>query len=114
MIRIALWIAPFRWLQRQVARRSRMRSTRAFVAPERIVWAVRATARRVPRATCLTQALAGKLLLEQNGCPVELRIGVGRDDAGQFRAHAWLERDGRSILGDPQPEAFVPFPPIAW
>jgi hypothetical protein len=65
-----------------------------------IVWAIEAVGRRLGRlSTCLTRALAGELLLDANGAPVTLTIGVRRTEAGALEAHAWLARDDRVLLG---------------
>jgi hypothetical protein len=65
-----------------------------------IVWAIEAVGRRLGRvSTCLTRALAGELLLDSNGAPVTLTIGVRRTDGGALEAHAWLARNDRVLLG---------------
>jgi hypothetical protein len=48
---------------------------------------------------CLVRALAGKWLMHRKGLPVELRIGVHKNGAEGVRAHAWLESEGRIVLG---------------
>ncbi len=71
-------------------------------APEtarRIGWAVRNAARLVPGASCLTQALAAQYLLARAGCRSHLQVGVARDPAGRFLAHAWLVSDGKVVIG---------------
>lgn len=116
LVRIALWTVPFRVVHRAVAaltRRYRGRSPRAGTSPQRITWAVSAVAARVPRASCLTQALAGTLLLVRDGHPATLRVGVAKDESGRLRAHAWLESGGVTILGEPAPGAFTALPPLA-
>lgn len=94
------WVR-FHRLLRLVARASRSdaRQTNGAGALtlQRGVWAVRAAARAIPRARCLTQALVGRVLLGRQGLPVNLRIGVRTDDG--FEAHAWIECAGRAILG---------------
>jgi hypothetical protein len=65
----------------------------------RIVWAVSAASKVIPRATCLTQALAAQTLLGRRGTMTQLRLGVRRE-SGQFRAHAWLEWNGKVVIGD--------------
>ena len=65
----------------------------------RVTWAVRHAARLVPAATCLTQAIAARRLLARRGIRSDLRIGVARESDGKMRAHAWLECDGVTILG---------------
>jgi Transglutaminase-like superfamily len=67
----------------------------------RVRWAIGAVARRVPRATCLVQALAAGVLLRRAGVACELRIGV-RVSARQsrlFEAHAWIESNGAVAIG---------------
>jgi hypothetical protein len=115
--RLALSLLPFRLVHRALAaatRRSLRRPRREMRSPERITWAVQAVAARVPRASCLTQALAATLLLALHGQSATLRVGVARSDDGTLRAHAWLESHGRAILGEPAPGAFIPFPPVAF
>lgn len=65
----------------------------------------------VPRATCLTQALAGQALLTHCGYPAIVHVGVTRaEGAGNaFQAHAWLESDGKVVIG----ESEVPYIPLA-
>ena len=47
---------------------------------------------------CLTQAIAARWLLGRAGYATELRMGATREE-GEFKAHAWLEADGRIVLG---------------
>ena len=103
-VRILLWILPFKrvvWLVERTA----LRSARA--APVRlledtnvhIAWGVTTAARYVPRATCLTQALAAQWLFAWFGHPTLLRIGVAKGSGKPLRAHAWLESEGRVVVG---------------
>jgi hypothetical protein len=60
-----------------------------------------AAGRRVwPRPTCLVTALAGYELLNERGDRVTLVIG-GHTTDRDFKAHAWLERDGVVVVGAP-------------
>jgi hypothetical protein len=52
-----------------------------------------------PGASCLTQALAAQVLLRREGFDPKLQLGVARDEAGKFIAHAWIECDGRIVIG---------------
>jgi len=63
-----------------------------------IVRSVRFASKYVPYASCLTQALAARKLLGHYGQSAELKIGVTKSN-GDFEAHAWLEIDGRIVLG---------------
>ena len=67
---------------------------------EKIAWAVRAASKGVPRATCLTQALAAQVLFARHAHAVDLKIGVAKGDAGGLEAHAWLEHGGRVVVGN--------------
>lgn len=80
---------------------------------ERLVRAVRAASRYVPAATCLSQALVTHLFLTRQGYPVRLYIGVAKDEAGQLQAHAWLESQGRIIIGALEGlSRFIPLSPL--
>ncbi len=52
------------------------------------------------RINCLPQALVGHRLLRQQGFDVQLRIGVLKNHGDQLTAHAWIEYEGRVVLGD--------------
>ncbi len=100
-IRIALWIMPFKSLRRMLAWKmagERKAPARPRWSSERITWAVLAASRYVPNATCLAQALAAQLLLDREGYPTRLRIGARRDEEG-FQAHAWVESEGKTVVG---------------
>jgi hypothetical protein len=107
--RAALWVLPFRWVRRLAARPSRRsRSSRSAVD---IASAVTAAARRVPQASCLTQALALQSLLQREGYSPLLKLGVAKTPAGELAAHAWIEEDGRVLIGGPESARFVPLLP---
>ena len=118
VVRLALTVAPSRLIIRAVRRlterdrRPRHDASRRLSSAT-IVWAVEAVARYIPGATCLTQALAAQFLLQRYDVAATLCIGVARSHAGDFRAHAWLEREGRIILGGEQSRDFARFPSIA-
>jgi len=114
-VRAALWVLPSRVILRGVRRlerRSVLESSHRRTRAGTIVWAVEAASRRVPRATCLTQALAAKLLLRAVGQNAQLRLGVAHNPDGSFRAHAWLEHAGRPILGGTGIQSMVRLPEL--
>jgi len=78
---------------------------------ERVVWSVRAVARRLPGCTCLVSALALQRLLSRAGHASEVHVGVARQGEA-FAAHAWVTRDGMLLIGETDGEAFVPL--MAW
>lgn len=53
---------------------------------------------RVPKATCLVQAISGWIMLQRSGIRVVVRIGVQKDSLG-FSAHAWLSMGEETIIG---------------
>ena len=97
--RVALWTLPFAQVQQLVAQLGARPSGAPGPAPGRLAWAVETTARSIPKASCLTQALAAQVMLERVGEHPELKIGVATD-RGEFEAHAWLELHGRPLVGD--------------
>ena len=100
--RLGLWLLPLPTLRRLLAK---LRPTES-ISPEgrsanieRIAWALAVASCYVPAVTCLTQALAGQILLAQYGEPALLRIGVAKNEAGKLEAHAWVESRGRVLIG---------------
>jgi hypothetical protein len=70
------------------------------IAAERVAWAVQAAARRVPwRSDCLVQAIAAQRWLARERRPTQLVIGVHKDAAGRFEAHAWLRCGTVTVTG---------------
>lgn len=106
--RLALTLLPSRVIIRTVARISNagdgaplasIRPRPKQLDPRRIVWAVERAAVRIPGASCLTQALAAHVLLRKHAHPSRLCLGVARTAGKKLRAHAWLESQGRIIIG---------------
>ena len=98
LARVALWTLPFARVQELATRLGSRRAT-VGVAPGRLAWTVETTAHSIPQATCLTQALAAQVMLSRAGEEPSLHIGVATD-RGSFEAHAWLELNGRALVGD--------------
>lgn len=70
-------------------------------SPARIAWAVRHASRLVPGTKCLAQSLALHRLLQQAGHTAIIRIGVVKDRANGFQAHAWVEHPTGPLLNTP-------------
>ncbi|NBB85936.1 MAG: lasso peptide biosynthesis B2 protein [Bacteroidetes bacterium] len=104
VVRLGLRIFPFQrligWLRRGAKTfRSRQAADEAY--KRRVTWAASAAARRLlPNRPCLTQALVVQFLLMRRHCPAQLQIGVTKED-GALAAHAWVELDGRVLIGGP-------------
>jgi hypothetical protein len=96
--RVALWLLPFGDLRRRLP---------AMLAPlgrgvrdvERIPWAVGRAGRWVPDARCLARSLAGQALFAGAGERATLRAGIARSESGRVAGHAWLEWNGRVVIG---------------
>lgn len=102
-IRLALWTLPFRvtrhyveWLQKASGPTGSLET----VVVREVIWAVQTVSRRVPGASCLTQGMATQVLLGRLGEQSELCLGVARSTGGRLEAHAWVEIDGRIVIGN--------------
>jgi hypothetical protein len=87
-------------------------STPGINSPDRIVWAVIVASQYIPRATCLAQALAAQILLARECYQSNLRIGVAKGDKDQLEAHAWLESDGKVLIGGSGINRYTVLPPL--
>jgi hypothetical protein len=103
VIRIGLSVVPFRvllellrsWRERQPDRRALDQKS-----AKRALWGIRLIGPYVPGATCLTQALAALTLLGHFGQPASLRFGIARQEGGELTAHAWVETEGKIVIGN--------------
>lgn len=120
-IRLGLWLLPFQTIRQLLAKMTQHASdarracapkrcsAQARDYPERIVWAVVAASRYVPKATCLTQALGAQVLLALRGYPAHLHFGVTKKgEEGQFEAHAWVEIQGKVLIGGSELGRYTP------
>lgn len=85
-----LRLLPFASVRLLVARAGRTRTGSPPSRFSRVMRAVDSAARFVPGASCLARSLAARFL----GIPGRVILGVSRDGAGAFAAHAWLEGSG--------------------
>lgn len=99
-VRLGLWIMPLPAMRRRLHARGAISASLQLFPATRVAWAVQATARRIPAASCLTQALALQALLERAGKPSQVHIGTAKDPARGFSSHAWVECSGEIVLGD--------------
>lgn len=107
-VRMGLWLLSFRDLQRLVGKISQPSSPgKNDDNPDRVAWAVWTASRYIPKATCLAQALTTQIMIARQGQSSELIIGVSREGESAMKAHAWLEIDGRSIIGGHQLDGYT-------
>src|SRR6058998_3027135 len=115
-IGLGLRLLPFGRLRRLLDRLSRPRHglrAQARLSAARIAWAVDRASRVVPGArSCLVQALAAQVLLVRRGRHSSVRIGVAHPSGESLHAHAWVESQGRGVLGTPRPGEYTPLPAL--
>lgn len=101
-IRMMLYFLPFSlWRYLLISREhlpaKMWEKDQAFVS--RVVWAVKVASRLNPGVKCLAQAMATKVLLVHHGCPAYLRIGIAKSEDEKLEAHAWVESEGKVLIG---------------
>ncbi len=108
-IRLMLWLRSFRGVKKYVAHELyKSRVCKLEYSPRGIGRFVERAARYVFRGTCLTQAFATQIILSRRGQPSDLRFGA-KKAGGKFEAHAWVEVNGRIVVGEPAPGEFSDF-----
>jgi len=110
-VRVRLTVSSFPTVDR-ITRDRPVRDAVGRHSAARIGSAVAGVSGYIPGASCLTQALAARVLLAAEGHPSTLRLGMARID-GRLQAHAWLESDGTIIVGGAGHRQFVPFESVA-
>ena len=103
VVRLGLFLFSFKTLLdfiNTVKPKNRDRSNADNMAPDRIAWAVTAASRYIPFTRCLSKAMVAQILFARLGYPAKLRIGVLKSDKGQLEAHAWVESQGRIVIGN--------------
>jgi Transglutaminase-like superfamily len=102
-IRLGLWLLSFQTLQNLLERASQKPRKLALSEPlpiGKITEAVHRSCRYMPgQVKCLAQALTTQVLMKQHGYPSELRIGVTKGESGKLEAHAWIESQGKVVIG---------------
>jgi hypothetical protein len=100
-------VVPHLGVCRRETARALAPGARAHV--RRVGWSVDAVSRRVPwRATCLTKAMAAKLMLRRRGVPSTLYFGVRQQDGHGIAAHAWLRAGDTIVTGARAIREFTP------
>lgn len=108
-IRLELYFVPFHSLLRRALRVSKddLLRTKRVRSVDTLAWAVTVASRFVPKATCLTQALALQSLLSRSGHRSTLKIGVAREGETGFEAHAWVVCDDHIVIGGSEAARFT-------
>ncbi|MGB7250548.1 MAG: lasso peptide biosynthesis B2 protein [Phormidesmis sp.] len=101
-IRLALWLFPFGTIRRLL---KNVMSVWLYeeakpVSVDFIVWTVAIAGAYAPGgAKCLARALTTQLLLHRYQHHYQLHIGVAKNAAQVLEAHAWIEYQGRVVVG---------------
>lgn len=70
------------------------------ITSRQVIWAITLSNRYLPWGrNCLVQALAATTWLRLLGYPACLWIGVQRPTGVALTAHAWVELEGRAVIG---------------
>lgn len=115
VVRLGLYLLPFQTLCRFLVYLNRIfPSSTQFEASfsSQVFWSVATAGQYIPKATCLSQALVVRMLLERAGIPCRLYIGVAKDKSGGLEAHAWVESQDQVFLGDVCPLGYTSFPAL--
>ncbi len=116
-----LEVVSFARIERWILWAARIRVSRPPLDEVAAAWVDRILWRLPPpwKNTCLRRASVLFYLLRSAGRPVELCIGVRRNEHGELLAHAWLLKDGvlhleplaeRNFIGEFQEIARFPEP----
>ena len=100
-------LVPFRFLRKSLVKRLSVDTTPRpadLAEIQKIVRSVDFFSRFHPFASCLTKSLSALLLIKFNGEHAILKIGVAKGEDETFKAHAWLESNGRIIMGQVSPK----------
>ncbi|NJM65475.1 MAG: lasso peptide biosynthesis B2 protein [Acaryochloris sp. RU_4_1] len=121
-IRLGLWLLPFQTLLRGLDNIGQSPdptpSSPAHPAHPRkvgeIIWAVNISSRYMPgQVKCLARALITQLLLRRHNYDPQLRIGVAKTTLDQLEAHAWVELEGKVVMGQVEDlSRFTPMPAL--
>jgi hypothetical protein len=103
-VRVGLSLSSLSRVTKALRQLARTLPERTGATPQyrlRAAWAARAVGTRfLPDRPCLTQALVLQyLLLRRGDDAAQLRIGVTKDKDGGLQAHAWVDRNGRVLIG---------------
>ena len=104
IVRFALWLLPFRVIDRILAKISSLFGRKPLSLDveeaERIAVLAKSATQMVPYASCLVTALTAETLLGIRGLHCTLKIGVKKSETKKIDAHAWLQVGETIIVGD--------------
>ena len=113
-MRISLRLLPYRVLRRflfQSDRTDAGKHSEGKNQKNEIVWAINTGGKYILREkSCLPLALAGQTLLRLHGFPARLCLGFQKNEDESIQAHAWVESNGKVVIGglEDEIEQYVP------
>ena len=103
LIRLGLLLLPFRRLQDLILNVKRFESIAAVdsqPSPGAIAQSVQRSAKYSPgNVKCLAKALTTAVMMSIYGFPYKVKIGVAKDESNNLEAHAWVESEGKVVVG---------------
>ncbi len=117
-IRFGLWLLPFQSLLQLLSKVSQPLNSNQNIYTKdlnKIINAVNVSSRYMPGgAKCLARALTTQILMNRYGYFPEFRIGIAKGEGSRLEAHAWIEYQGKVVIGNLQDlSRFTPMPSLA-
>ncbi len=102
--RVVIAISPVRWpfrlLEWSSGKEGRFSSYSKYGEPFAISLALMRCVNLLPgRYVCLHQALAASFMFWRRSLPLNVEVGVSKDENDEIRAHAWTEHCGVLVTG---------------
>ena len=108
---LAVRLLPYRWWRRLALRAIDASRAPRTASLSQIIRAVDAAGVLVPGGgNCLVRALAARSLLARYGFESAVKFGVAKDEPSALRAHAWLDCEGKTVVGQHGKDRFAPLP----
>jgi hypothetical protein len=106
-VRVGFLFLKFPTIQQILTRFGQSRPDKSkypVISIERIVWCVEVSTQLSPGgAKCLARALTVHALMQRQGYAPKLQIGVLTRPPEKFEAHAWIEYQGKVVIGGDLP-----------
>jgi Transglutaminase-like superfamily len=103
LVRLGLWLLSFKTLQKLLSSISKAKpqyQEKHQISIDEITWAVEVSSLYTPGVKCLARALTCQVFMSRQGYESNLCIGVAKGEAGDLKAHAWLESRGQVVIGN--------------
>lgn len=100
-IRLGLFLLPFQTLKKILKRVSQiLKPADSQITTRSIAQVINRSSRFCPGTVmCLAKALATNTLMNIYGFPSQLHIGVAKGQDNRLEAHAWVEAEGKVVVG---------------